>query len=54
VWKCKGDCLRMLDNRAGAIECYNEALRLKPDDVKIKQARDSLRAMDRALYPDDM
>lgn len=54
VWKCKGDCLRMLDNRAGAIECYNEALRLKPDDVKIKQARNSLRAMDRALYPDDM
>ncbi|WP_445475606.1 DEAD/DEAH box helicase [Methanococcoides methylutens] len=55
VWKNKGTALRLLGDRAGAIEAYNEALRLKPDDTGTKQMRDKLREMDTALYGrDDM
>ncbi|WP_440951959.1 DEAD/DEAH box helicase [Methanococcoides sp. FTZ1] len=53
VWTNKGTALRLLGDRAGAIEAYNEALRLKPDDVRTKQMRDKLRESDNALYGRD-
>ncbi|WP_135605440.1 DEAD/DEAH box helicase [Methanococcoides sp. NM1] len=53
VWKNKGTALRLLGDRAGAIEAYNEALRLKPDDAGTKQMRDKLREADNALYGRD-
>lgn len=53
VWKNKGTALRLLGDRAGAIEAYNEALRLKPDDIGTKQMRDKLREADDALYGRD-
>ncbi|UGV41450.1 DEAD/DEAH box helicase [Methanococcoides orientis] len=53
VWKNKGTALRLLGDRTGAIEAYNEALRIKPDDAGTKQMREKLREADNALYGRD-
>jgi DEAD/DEAH box helicase domain-containing protein len=40
VWKHKGIVLHRLGDFVGAVEMFDEALREKPDDIKLKELRE--------------
>ncbi|WP_406661621.1 DEAD/DEAH box helicase [Methanolobus sp. ZRKC3] len=45
VWKQKGLAMSRLGDHKGAIASFDEALKLKPDDVKVKEMRDKAESL---------